>query len=160
MLPLWHKSDFPPVPEEQRVRDAIRPLNIPPGEYFIPRPSGSETIQSPAYKEKLKQGPVLALRVFPTGVMGMGESLAQWFVYCVVVGIFAAYVASRALGPGPTYLEVFRFVGTTAFLGYSMALWQMTIWYKRSWVVTAKSTFDGLLFALFTAGTFGWLWPQ
>jgi hypothetical protein len=47
-----------------------------------------------------------------------------------------------------------------AFLSYAVALWQMSIWYKRAWSTTIKSTFDGLIYALLTAGTFGWLWPK
>ena len=78
----------------------------------------------------------------------------------VVVGIFAAYVAGRALTAESHYLAVFRFVGVTAFLGYSLAGWQQSIWYKKPWSVTLKNTFDGLLYALVTAGTFGWLWPR
>jgi hypothetical protein len=54
---------------------------------------------------------------------------------------------------------VFRVVGTTAFMGYALGLWQMSIWYKRSAVTTLKSTFDGLVYACLTAGAFGWLWP-
>jgi hypothetical protein len=76
------------------------------------------------------------------------------------VGIFAAYIAGRALPPGVTYLEVFRFVGCTAFVGYSLALWQMSIWYHRSLGTTIRSTIDGLIYALLTAGVFGWRWPQ
>lgn len=55
---------------------------------------------------------------------------------------------------------VFRFVGVTAFLGYAAALWQMWIWYHRSLTITIKATIDGLVYALLTAGTFGWLWPR
>jgi hypothetical protein len=78
----------------------------------------------------------------------------------VVVGVFAAYVAGRALPPGSHYLHVFRFAGVAAFLAYSVALWQMSIWYQRAWSITIKSTIDGLIYALLTAGTFGWLWPR
>jgi hypothetical protein len=28
------------------------------------------------------------------------------------------------------------------------------------WSATLKNMFDGLLYALVTAGTFGWLWPR
>lgn len=75
------------------------------------------------------------------------------------MGVFSAYIAGRALGPGAHYLQVFRFAGCTAFTGYSLALLQNSIWYRRAWLSTAKSVFDGLLYALVTAGTFGWLWP-
>jgi hypothetical protein len=90
----------------------------------------------------------------------MGKQLVQWFVYCIVVNLFAGYVAGRALPPGTDYLQVFRFVGATAFLGYAGALWQQSIWYRRSWGTTMRSTIDGLIFAGLVAGTFGWLWPM
>ena len=100
------------------------------------------------------------MTVMESGPVSMGPSLAQWFLYCVVVGVFAAYVAGRALEPGAHYLKVFRFAGVTAFVGYSLALWQNTIWYKRAWTTTLKANVDGLVYGLLTAGTFGWLWPK
>ena len=160
MLPLWHKNDFPQVPNEDKVRDAIRPLAIPPGEYMIPRCSSPKEMKSPEFVEKLKAGPVLMLSVYPNGAFKMGASLVQWFIYCVVIGIFSAYVTGRALPPGAEYLHIFRFAGVTAFFCYSVAMWQGSIWFKRSWSNTAKMTFDGLLYGLVTAGTFGWLWPS
>jgi hypothetical protein len=41
-----------------------------------------------------------------------------------------------------------------------VALWQMSIWYRRAWSTTIKSSIDGLIYACLTAGTFGWLWPK
>jgi hypothetical protein len=159
MLPLWHKSDYPRMPSEAQAMDALRPLGIPPGEYMVPRAASMEEMKSAAFQERWSKGPVMIVTMLPSGPITMGKSLALWFVYAIVVGIFAAYVTSRALPPGAEYLEVFRFAGTTAFVGYALALWQMTIWYKRSLSITLKSTFDGLIYALLTAGVFGWLWP-
>jgi hypothetical protein len=155
----WHKSDYPKMPNEEKVMDLLRPLAIPPGDYMLPRPSSREEMRSPAFLERFKRGPVLMITVMPSGSMAMGRNLAMWFGYAVVVDIFAAYVAGRALGPGTAYLQVFRFVGATAFIGYTLALWQMSIWYRRAWSTTIKATVDGLIYGLLTAGTFGWLWP-
>jgi len=160
MATPWHKSDYPKVPNEDRVMDALRPLAIPPGDYMIPRPSSREEMRAPEFAEKVKRGPVMVLTVMPPGPMTMSKSLVLWFFYCAVVGVFAAYVAGRALQPGAPYLQVFRFAGATAFIGYSLALWQMSIWYRRAWSTTVKTTVDGLIYALLTAGTFGWLWPR
>jgi hypothetical protein len=96
----------------------------------------------------------------PAGPISMKKNLIQWFLFTLAVSVFAAYVAGRALPAGSPYLAVFRFVGTTAFIGYSVALWQTSIWYARSWSLSAKSTVDGLIYALLTAGVFGWLWPR
>jgi hypothetical protein len=84
----------------------------------------------------------------------------MWFLYSILIGVLAGYVAGRALGPGADYLSVFRFVGYGAFMGYSVALLQNSIWYHRNWGWTLKSAFDGLVYALLTAGTFAWLWPR
>jgi hypothetical protein len=156
----WHKSDYLKLPNEDEVMNALRPLAIPPGDYMMPRPSSGREMGAPEFLDKMKKGPVAMLTVMPSGPVTMGKSLTLWFLYAVVVGVFAAYVAGRALPAGVPYLAVFRFAGVTAFLGYSAALWQMSIWYKRSWTTTIKATIDGLLYALLTAGTFGWLWPR
>jgi hypothetical protein len=160
MGPLWHRNDYPKVPNEDQVRNALRPLAIPPGDYMIPRPTGSEEMRSPEFAEKVRQGPNMVVTVLPNGPWSMKRNLTLWFLYAVVVSTFAAYVAGRALPPGSPYLAVFRFVGVTAFIGYSVALWQMSIWYRRAWSITVKATIDGLIYALLTAGTFGWLWPR
>ena len=110
--------------------------------------------------EKLKRGPVGFLTLLPSGPPAMGKNLVQWFLYCIVIGIFAAYLASRTLAPGTASLEVFRLVGTAAFLDFGAAHAQESIWAGRSWVVTFKHIFDSLIYAGLTAGTFGWLWPK
>ncbi len=156
----WHKSDYPKVPGEERVRDALRPLAIPPGDYFVPRPADSRDMKSPEFAAKMNEGPVLVITVMPNGPIAMGKNLALWFLYCAVVGFVAAYVAGRALPPGAFYLRVFQIVGACAFAGYTFALWQMSIWYRRAWSATIKATVDGFIYALLTAGTFGWLWPR
>lgn len=160
MLLGWHAGDYAPLPDEARFGDAVRPLAIPPGDYLVPRATSMKDMRSPEFVEKRRSGPVVMMTVFPTGEMGMGKQLVQWFLYSVVVSIFAAYIAGRALGPGHVYLEVFRFVGATAFIAYSVALWQMSIWYRRRWRTTIMTTIDGLIYALLTAGVFGWLWPR
>src|SRR5207245_848563 len=85
-LTARHKSDYPKLPNEDRVMDALRPLAIPPGDYMMPRPSSREEMRTPQFVEKLKKGPVLMLTVWPGGSMSMGKQLVQWFVYAVVVG--------------------------------------------------------------------------
>jgi hypothetical protein len=154
-----HKSDYGKVPSQDEVMEALRKFNIKPGDYLLPRAGSMKEMGEPAFIEKMTKGPVVMMTVMPNGRPSMGPTLAKWFVYCVVVGICAAYIAGRALGPGAHYRAVFRFAGATAFFAHSIASWQTTIWYRRSWVATLKSTIDGLIYALLTGGTFGWLWP-
>jgi hypothetical protein len=160
MVSPWHKNDYPKMPEEDKLMDALRPLEILPGDYMVPRPSGRDDMHSPEFTEKLKKGPVMMLTVFPNGQTSMGMNLVLWFLYIAVLGFFAAYVAGRTLPIGADFLHIFRLTGVTAFLGYSAALWQMSIWYRRAWSTTIKSTVDGLIYALLTAITFVWLWPH
>ena len=99
------------------------------------------------------------MTVLPNGPLAIGPSLAQWFGYSLLVGACAGYAAGLAIGPGADYGLVFRVVGTVAFAGYSLAILQSSIWWHRSWRYTFLTMFDGLVYALLTAGTFGWLWP-
>ena len=156
----YHAGDYARLPAEDDVMGSLRKFSIPPGEYVMPYAGGMEAMKSPEYLDKAKQGPVAFMTVLPNGIPGMGKNLALWFLYSVVVGVFAAYVSGRALAPGAHYLEVFRFAGCTAFVGYTVAGWQNSIWYNKAWRTTLKNTFDGLVYALLTAGTFGWLWPS
>ncbi len=160
MASPWHRSDYPKVLNEDRLREAVRPLAIPPGDYMIPRPASRADLRSPEFAEKINAGPVMIVTILPNGPMSMGRNLSLWFFYCAVNGLFAAYISGRALPPGSEYLEVFRFAGATAFIAYAVALWQMSIWYRRSWLTTFKATVDGLIYACLTAGVFGWLWPR
>ena len=159
MVLTYHNSDMGPLPDEDAVADALRPLDVPPGDYVIPYAADSREMGSAEYIEKMNSGPVAFLTVLPNQPLGMGKSLALWFGYAVVVGAFAGYTAGLALGPGAEYGAVFRIVSTVAFAGYSLAILQSSIWWHRSWSYTLKTMFDGLIYALLTGGAFGWLWP-
>ena len=156
----YHNTDFAGLPDEDGVMDALRPFSIPPGEYVMPRAADMKEMGTPQFIEKMTKGPAAFMTVLESGPPKMGVQLTSWFFYSIIIGIFAAYITSRAVGPGADYLSVFRFAGCTTFIGYSAALWQNSIWYKRAWSSTLKSTFDGLVYALVTAGIFGWLWPS
>jgi hypothetical protein len=153
----YHRSDFGAVPDESAVREGLRA--VPPGDYVVPHAASNEQRRTDEFKAKLKEGPVAFLTVLPRGEIGMAATLIQWFLYCLLIGIFAAYLAGRTLGPGADYLTAFRIAGTVAFAGYGLALLQNSIWFRRKWSSTLKSVFDALVYALLTAGTFGWLWP-
>jgi hypothetical protein len=156
----YHKTDYGKVESEDGVMDALRKFDIPPGDYMVPNSCGAEGMKSPEFQEKMKRGPVAMFTIMKSGEMSIGRNLVLWFIYSIVVGVFAAYISGRALGPHAHYLDVFRYAGTVAFAGYSLALLQNSIWASRRWTTTLKSMFDGLIYALLTAGTFGWLWPR
>jgi hypothetical protein len=156
----WHHGDYLRMPKETEVMEALHPFAIPPGDYMVPRPSSFAQMKEPEYQEKMRKGPVMVVTVRSGGLFSMGKPLALWFAYSLVVAIFAAYVACSTLPATAPYLKVFRITSTVAFAGYALALWQMSIWYQRSWGTTLRTTIDGHVYAMLTGGFFGWLWPR
>lgn len=156
----YHRSDYRNLPDEERVTDALRNAGVTRGPaYFFPYSSFKEMKSAPMI-EKMKRGPVGFLTVLPSGTPVMGKNLLQWFVYCLVISILAAYLAGRTLAPGAAFLQVFRVASVAALLGYGAAHAQESIWGGRTWMVTFKHLFDSVIFAVLTAATFGWLWPK
>lgn len=155
----WHKNDFQKLPDEDKVRAALRPFDVPPGDYMTPMCEGGN-YNDPAFKAKLDEGPNWLVTVMPKGNCSMGPTFVQWFVFLLVVNFFVAYVATHSVAAGTHYLGVFRVVGAVTFLAYAAAQWPQSIWMRRKWSTTVKCTIDGLAYALVTAGTFAWLWPR
>jgi len=160
MFTKWHANDFSRIPNEEAVLDALRPFKLAPGAYAAPRPKDMKDMGSPEFKAKSTRGPVVMMTVMPNGQTGMGQQLVLWFVYSALVAFFSGYITSKAAGMATDTRLVFKFVAIIAFGAYSIGLWQMAIWYRRSWVVTMKSTIDGLIYGLLTAAAFMWLWPR
>lgn len=157
----YHKKDFKRVPDEDGLLEALGRFEIPPGDYMVPYVSSAADLESEAVRKKVEKGPVAKFTIMPPHAMtSMGAQLVQWFAYLLLVGILVAYLGGRTLAPGAEYLSVFRLTGTVAFACYSMALMQRSIWQWTSWSTTLRSMFDGLVYALLTAGAFGWLWPE
>jgi hypothetical protein len=156
----YHRNEYKKHPDEDGLSAAMRKTNVPPGFYAFPYSSGPKEMKSPEIQEKFKQGPVALLTVFPNGQPAMGKSLTFWFLYCVLIGIFVAYLTGRTTGPGAAYISVFRLAGTIAFLGYGVGHILNSIWMGQQWSATIKHLFDGLLYGLLTGGVFGWLWPK
>jgi hypothetical protein len=155
----YHWNDLRTPAQQDAVLDALRGLNVQPGDYAMPRPDTMKQFRSPEFKAKAERGPLVMMTVSPGGI-AMGKSLLQWFVYLLVVSFCCAYIASRELAAGAPYLSVFRLTGFSAFMGYALALPQASIWYRRNWRMTLVTMFDGLVFALLIGGMFGWLWPH
>jgi hypothetical protein len=74
-------------PNEDKLRDAVRPLGIPPGDYVVPRESGREW-RTPEFAEKMKAGPVMIVTVLPNGPWSMGRNTGLWFLYLAVVWLW------------------------------------------------------------------------
>jgi hypothetical protein len=159
LLPV-HSGDFKPLPNEDPVLDAMRSPDVAPGQYMLPGVREMADLAKPEVIEKYKRGPVGFLTIVPAGPPAMGKNLVQWFLYSVLVSLFSGYVAWHGLGRGAHYLDVFRVAGSVALAAYAIGPIPNSIWWGAPWKNTAKFIFDGVVYGLVTAGTFGWLWPS
>jgi hypothetical protein len=155
----YHRGDYRQLPDEDMLLATLRAAGLTRGLYVFPFCTHKE-MKSPAVLEKYKQGPVGMMTVFPNGPPNMPKFLTMWFVYCLVIGFFVAYLTGHTVAPGARYLAVFRVAGTAAFLAYGLGHLSDGIWKGQTWSATIKEVIDGLVYGLLTAGTFGWLWPH
>jgi len=158
MLLKYHSKDVAPVPNEDRVMDAVR--GTPRGVYVFPYAAGMKEMNDPAIQEKYKRGPVAVLTVLPSGVVNMGKTLSQWFAMSLVVGVFVGYILCHTVPAGAEYLGVFRIAGTITFLTYAGAEASHSIWAGQPWSNTLRHFIDALVYGLVAAGVWGAMWPR
>jgi hypothetical protein len=156
----WHKTDMIAVPDEAKVMETLRSLNLRPGDYRFPYSNSVDEMKSPEFEAKMKQGPVGMMSIRPNGDINMGKLMGLWFVYSLIVAVFAAYITGRTHGLGAPYFEVFRVSGAVTFCCYVVALWHNWIWWGQGTRFTVTYSLDGVIYALVTGATFGWLWPH
>ena len=154
-----HKSDYGKLPDEDAALQALTPQRLAPGQYSIPYATSPKDFQNPETIRKFEDGPVGFLTVVPSGVPTMGSKIGLSFVFYLLISAVVAYLATRTLDAGEDYLAVFRVTGTVAWLAYGTATVPDAIWFGRPWSAIVKGLVDALVFALLTAGFFGWLWP-
>ncbi len=152
-----HKNEWKGLSNEEAARAALK--GVAPGQYVLPW-CPPERMKDPEYLKKRQEGPTAWLTVVPSGVRGMGPQMVSSVVYYVFVSAVAAYVAGRTLGPGTPQLQVFRVVGTVSWVAYGWGGISDAIWFGKRWSSVGKQLADALLYALLTAGTFAWFWPD
>jgi hypothetical protein len=157
MVIQWHNADWQELPDEDKARAALR--GTPPGQYSVPHAADGKARQQDAWQAKFKEGPVAMLVVLPQGDAAMGRQLIYWLAYTLVLSTLIAYVAGTTLTAGTDYLKVFQVTSTVGVLAYAGNAATGAIWFGHTWSRTLKDIVDGLVYALATAGIFGWLWP-
>ena len=160
MVLKYHNKDYTGLPNEDAVRAALRAGNPEPRQYIIPYCVDMKEMESPEMKQKYIEGPIGVLYLRRPGPPTMGPMLLQWFLFILVVSFFLGYLAAITIEPGAHYLRVFRVVGAAGFLAYAAGQVPAAIWMGKPWSVAGKEVFDGLVYGLISAGTFGWLWPR
>ncbi len=159
MVLPYHRSDYKQLPEEDKLLAALRGAGLQRGLYMFPFGTHKD-MKSPTMIEKYKQGPVGMLTVFPSGPPVIPKFMGLWFVYCLIIGFFVAYLTWHTVAFGAQYRVVFRVAGTAGFMAYGLGLLSNGIWKGQPWGMVLKEVMDGLIYGLLTAGTFGWLWPR
>ncbi|MGH8307991.1 MAG: hypothetical protein ACRER0_06925 [Gammaproteobacteria bacterium] len=158
-LKFWHQPDYHGFPNESEVAAAVRKDNPAPGMYMLPY-CKMEDMKKPEAQEKFKQGPVGFMILRMNGMPNMGKGLVLWFIFCLVVSFFAAYVAGSTLVAGSAGIQVFRVVTTVAFMGFAFGSLPMGIWWGQPWKAVTKDVIDGLIYGLVTGAIFAALWPK
>jgi hypothetical protein len=153
----YHNSDWQKLPDEESTRNALR--GAPVGQYALPHAADNKAKQDEAWQAKYKEGPAAMIFVLSHGSLAMGKQMIHWFIYCIVISAFVAYVAGISLGPGTDYMTVFRVTSTTALLAHGGGAGINMIWFGHTGSKVAKDVLDAFIYGLITAGIFGWLWP-
>lgn len=156
----YHKNDQTLLPGEEGILEAMRKAGVGRGNYRFPYATSMADFKNEEFRKRWERGPVGFVNVFEPGPPRMGRSMVLWFVYCLIIGVFVAYVTGRACAPGTPYPTIFRIAGTAAILGYAGAVPVDSIWKGATWRATLHHLLDGVIYGLLTAGTFGWLWPR
>ena len=160
MVFKWHASDYGRLPDEEAVRTVLLKTPPAPGQYVLPHCADMKEMGSPDMVKRYEEGPVGVLTLKAPGAPAMGPALGAWFLFNLVVAFCVAYVAYHALPAGTPYLRVFQVTGAVCFLAYAAGAVPASIWMGKPWRITFKDLLDGLIYALVTAGAFGWLWPR
>ena len=149
-----HRKDWAMLPSDD-VLAGLR--SIPPGQYMFPG-SGPAEHENPEAAERRRGGPHGALYVWP-GPPSMGAKMALNFLFNLTVGVFVAYLTSRALPSGATFMDVFQLAGTAGILAFSFGGIPHGIWFGRSFRSMALDFMDGVVEGLILGAIFGALWP-
>lgn len=160
MVFKWHASDYAGFSNEEAVRTAIKAGNPQPGRYVVPHCPDMKDMGSEAMAKKYREGPVGHFTLGPSGVPNMGKYLGQWFLWCLVISVVAAYLAWRACGLDHAQAaRAAKWVGSISFIAYGSGTVSESIWMMRPWSSTAKYLLDAALYALGSGAVFLWLWP-
>jgi hypothetical protein len=154
-----HKTEFAAPPNQDELAAVLQRGNVQPGSYYFPHADPKNKEAFAAAMKKAEEGPAGVLYVRPRGPFGMGKQMGMQFVYFFVVAFFVAYVVHHALPMGAEYLKVFQLAGATAFMAHWLGTIPESIWFARPWRNQMIQLVDSLIYALLTAGAFGWRWP-
>lgn len=151
----YHNTDYKAADREDDVRAALK--GAAPGYYMVPYCTDQADLAREDMQQKFVDGPVAYVTVAGSGLPAMGSKMVSMVLYFLLIAVICAYMVTRTLAPDADYLAVFRVAGTVAFIANGLAVIPESIWFSRPWSMTIKNLLDALIYALITAGIFGWL---
>ncbi len=154
MILQLHEKDWRKLAREEELMNALRPLDIPPGNYMFPRTENPKDQQSPEFQAKWEAGPRGVVTFFDK--VSMGANLGLTFVYFLVAAFCLAYLATLALPAGAPFMQVFRFVTTAAFMTFFAAIVPHAVWFKCRIV---GHLVESIAYAALVGAIFGAMWP-
>lgn len=161
-----HKKDRDPIPGgtagEQEFMDAVRRMNIQPGNYGFPDFCQHDNLRGKEKMEALKalydRRPMGILRIW--GEMNMGTNMLLTFLFYLFTSAVIAYLAWSVMPRGERFGQVFQVVGTAAILAYCFSSFPNDLWFQKKRRAMVMDWIDGIVFGLITAAVFAWLWPK
>jgi len=156
-LPI-HKNDYKKVGDQEEGLRAIA-RSLAAGVYMFPWCTPKDEKSDPAAAQRVKDGPWGVLYILPNR-WNMGKMLGLWFLHLLVMSFVVAYITRSGHPAGTHYLEIFRVAGAAALIAHAGGIMPGCIWQGQPWSQAPGRLFDAVVYALLTAGTFGWLWPR
>lgn len=154
-----HRGDFRKLPEEQRVIDAVRGLNLPPGRYLFPYAEDGKTRNDARVQELYRTGPVGELHVWRLPIrmpVNMLLTMLVQLVVCALVG----YLASTTLARGAGFGQVLQVAGTAGVLGFTFAGLPSQIWFQSHTSTKVVTVLEGVVTGLVVGLIFAGMWPR
>ena len=148
----FHKQDWTRLDDEDGfLRSAS---GIKPGNYMFPHCQDQKEMESEEVKQKMEQGPVGVITVFPG--INMGRNLGLTVLYFLCCSTTLAYLATMALESGASFLDVFRFFATAGLLTFLGAIVYHSIWFRCRLI---GHVLESICYAAIAGAIFGFLWP-
>jgi hypothetical protein len=160
VLPI-HAREHLRLPTEPELLEALRRDMPKPGIYSFPyRGVHGANNERHDVAANLLRGPVGYIVIGKSGPRKIAGSLAQHFLFLLVVATLTAYIATiSGLKDGAPFDKVFRIVAIVSTMTLVLGTMPLSIWFSRPWKSFALQLIEGLACGLTTGAVFGWLWP-
>lgn len=158
VLPI-HKGEWGELPDDKGFMGALTEMGVQPGQYVFPCSDNGKRMKDPEFQELMKRGPTGILTVWK-GPPQMGLYMPATLLLYMLVSLFVAYIAFHTLQPSQPYLTKFRITGAAAVAIYTLGKLPHDVWFRTPSGSVMRQLFDGVVYGLLTAGTFGWLWKE